>query len=192
MNSLLAERDLPLLNLETYQEIFDFPVIQYYQKLGFDFQRDPFEVIGLEFMNRYLSRLDEAGLASGAYSTLSHFNEKGYRQVILSAMEHQTLEKALATKGIRSFFDEVSGIADHYGGSKLEQGKELIHRLQTVSKTLYLIGDTLHDAEVASQLGVHPILISHGHHSEKRLKKTGAVVVGDFAGIISHFNTYNL
>ncbi len=46
MNGMLAERKLPLRTLEQYMEIFDFPVRDYYIKLGFDFSRESFEVVG--------------------------------------------------------------------------------------------------------------------------------------------------
>jgi phosphoglycolate phosphatase len=189
MNSLLSERGLPLLNLTKYHNVFDFPVINYYQKLGFDFETDPFEVIGLEFMKRYLVRLEEAGLVHGAAECLEYFKGMGYRQAILSAMEETTLQKTLTEKGILSYFTEVAGIGDHYGGSKLESGKRLLKKLNIDTNRTWLIGDTLHDAEVAEQLGCRLVLIAHGHHSADRLSSSGATVVKDFSALKSFFET---
>lgn len=39
MNTLLVEHNLPLIDREYYREIFDFPVLHYYQKLGFNFEK---------------------------------------------------------------------------------------------------------------------------------------------------------
>ncbi|NLH52247.1 MAG: HAD family hydrolase, partial [Bacteroidales bacterium] len=55
MNSLLSERGLDLIDYEKYRQWFEFPVIKYYQKLGFDFTRESFEEVGLEFMKRYFA-----------------------------------------------------------------------------------------------------------------------------------------
>ena len=40
-----------------------------------------------------------------------------------------------------------------------------------------LIGDTLHDAEVAEAIGVDCVLVAHGHQSKQRLKQGGVPVV---------------
>ena len=37
MNKMLKKRNLPKIDSKKYREIFDFPVTEYYSKLGFDF-----------------------------------------------------------------------------------------------------------------------------------------------------------
>ena len=39
-----------------------------------------------------------------------------------------------------------------------------------------MIGDTVHDYEVAQSMGTDCFLISQGHHSLQRLNKTGAKI----------------
>ena len=51
-----------------------------------------------------------------------------------------------------------------------------------------MIGDTDHDFEVAGAIGIDCLLLSHGHHCSKRLKKTGAQVVQNLMDISSFFN----
>ena len=40
-----------------------------------------------------------------------------------------------------------------------------------------MIGDTLHDHEVAEAIGTDCILLAHGHHTPERLAATGKRVV---------------
>jgi phosphoglycolate phosphatase len=40
-----------------------------------------------------------------------------------------------------------------------------------------MIGDTVHDYEVAQAMGTDCILISSGHNSRERLENTGALVL---------------
>ena len=47
MNSLLKKRNLPLLHVDKYKDIFTFPVKDYYSQLGFDFTTEPFEKTGI-------------------------------------------------------------------------------------------------------------------------------------------------
>ena len=51
MDSMLKERSLGTLTLDRYQRLFEFPVIDYYRKLGFDFTKESFEKTGTEFIN---------------------------------------------------------------------------------------------------------------------------------------------
>lgn len=46
MNELLNKRNLDLIrSREYYREVFGFPVIDYYQKLGFDFNQESFDKV---------------------------------------------------------------------------------------------------------------------------------------------------
>ena len=43
-----------------------------------------------------------------------------------------------------------------------------------------LIGDTIHDYEVAQEIGSECILMSHGHQDEARLLRLGIPIAKDF------------
>ena len=49
---------------------------------------------------------------------------------------------------------------------------------------MLLIGDTLHDAEVAAAADVDCVLVAHGHQSKERLKQSGAQVVDSLEAIV--------
>ena len=53
MNSILQQRNMETITIEKYREIFGFPVKDYYIKLGFDLEKEPFEESGLEFIKKY-------------------------------------------------------------------------------------------------------------------------------------------
>ncbi|MCB0413541.1 MAG: hypothetical protein KDD50_04370, partial [Bdellovibrionales bacterium] len=52
MNSILCEHRLAPIDKKMYRQIFDFPVIKYYQKLGFDFNKESFESLCHKFVDR--------------------------------------------------------------------------------------------------------------------------------------------
>ena len=97
MNGLLRARALPLLTVERYRDVFDFPVIEYYRKLGFDFARDPFEVVGTEFIRHYEQRKLEAGLYPGARAVIKALRTAGLSQSVLSAYQQDTLRSLVGT-----------------------------------------------------------------------------------------------
>ena len=53
VNILLKERNLPTLTVEKYKDIFGFPVIDYYVKAGFDFEKEPFEIPAKQYVKLY-------------------------------------------------------------------------------------------------------------------------------------------
>lgn len=50
-----------------------------------------------------------------------------------------------------------------------------------------LLGDTLHDAEVAEELGSSCILIANGHQSKQRLVESGHLVIDNLKKLLDHF-----
>ena len=71
INSLLAEEHLPqLTGVAAYHAALGFPVIHYYEKLGFDFAKTPFSVLADRYIAAYTAAQSRAGLAADALPTL--------------------------------------------------------------------------------------------------------------------------
>lgn len=185
VNSLLKDRNLPLINTKKYKEVFSFPVKEYYKTLGFDFEAEDFSIPAHQYIDLYYAGFDSCSLQKNTVEVLTHFREKGIRQFVLSAMEHKMLEKTLKIKGIFHFFEGVAGLKDHYAVSKVDVGKQLILDFKIEQDKTWMIGDTTHDFEVAHQLGVKCILIADGHQTSERLEKTGGTVIESLNGLIS-------
>lgn len=177
MNGMLTERGLPLKTIDAYKELFDFPVRDYYEKLGWDFSIDPFDIVGMEFIVRYNRRQHETRLHAEAASTLARFREMGYRQLILSAREQNELLSEANALGVSEYFDRICGLDDHYAHGKTDVGRRLVDELDVPKDKLLFIGDTRHDAEVAGEIGIDCILIPNGHHSLSRLMKLGVPII---------------
>lgn len=173
MNVLLAKRGLPLLDIVRYREIFTFPVINYYRELGFDFETEPFEIPAMEFIDEFGRNLTYAPLSENSIEVLDFFADRSCRQFVLSAMEHKALINSVSIKGITKYFQDIRGINDHYANGKEHIAYELISKNHLDKNKTVLIGDTLHDREVAGKIGIHCLLISAGHQSYERLESGG-------------------
>lgn len=177
MNGLLAARGLPVLTAQTYRELFDFPVVDYYRRLGFDFSRDPFDRVGTEFIVGYEARRGECRLRPDAEAVLGRLREAGLSQSVLSAQKQGTLDGVVAEYGLADFFLHCQGIDDHFAAGKLEQGHRLMQVLQPIEPAqVLLIGDTTHDREVACALGIDCRLVASGHQTRERLEGCGVPV----------------
>lgn len=181
MNTLLARRGLPRLDRARYHALFDFPVRTYYGRLGFDPVTDGFERLSVEFIAGYDARRLESGLHRDAVSVLAAAATAGMRQSILSAYRHETLHEIVAHFGLTPHFDHIAGLDNIHAHSKVALGRDLVRRLPVAPADILLVGDTLHDLEVARELGIGCALIAGGHHPAARLQATGARVYTDLA-----------
>lgn len=181
INILLRDRNKSEIDRTTYREIFTFPVRDYYLRAGFDFSGEAFEKPALEFITHYDKMVRNAGLFEDAEPVLRQLDERGYTQMVLSAMQQGFLDSLVDELGIRNYFEQVSGIDNHYADGKTESARRL---MRIIEGEAVLIGDTLHDHEVASALGIDVILVSRGHQSAERLAATGAVVVNTLKEVV--------
>src|SRR5262245_32168867 len=91
MEEILSQHGLPSLTQVTYREIFCFPVVDYYRRLGFDFTKVPFEVLSDHFMAGYRRHAPTLALHRGARDLLAALREDGMRQSVLSAAKEDHL-----------------------------------------------------------------------------------------------------
>ena len=176
INQLLRDRKLIPLNLERYLDVFMFPVQDYYELIGFDLKTEPFEIPAFQFISIYNKAVEACGLHDEVVPLLSRLCSLGYRQFILSAMEQQVLEKTVADNDIHHFFEDLCGLSDNFAVSKVANGKSLISKRGLNPERTLLVGDTIHDYEVAQAIGCKCALVAKGHQSKERLLKSGAEV----------------
>lgn len=172
VNTMLRERSLPEIeSVEAYREIFRFPVIDYYKDLGFDFDAEPFDVLAPIWIALYNKNSADAPLQEGAKETLEEFKKLDVPQLLLSATEINMLKGQLDGLGITKYFDEIMGLDNIHAHSKAAIALDWMAR--TPDAHPLFIGDSLHDAEVASAVGADCVLVANGHQSRKRLEQSG-------------------
>lgn len=186
LNEMLALRNHPPVDLMRYLEIFDFPVIEYYKKAGFVFPKDNFDELANIFINNYRKLNYTCPLNEGVIEVLTTLKENNIHLSVVSASEINLLKDQLSYYGIIKYFDGISGLDNINAESKIESAKRYLKQSKyDLSKTI-MIGDTLHDAEVAKELGVDCILVAHGHQSKYRLLQSGCIVVDNMLDVLKY------
>lgn len=185
INIVLNRYQLPEIHEEKYLEIFTFPVIDYYERLGFDFEKQPFTVVGTEFIEEYTKRQLKPGLHHGARELMTCLKQNGITQSLLSAARQQMLDTLISHHQLDEFFIKVIGQDDHYAHGKTEAGKLWVDSLDVRPHEVLFIGDTLHDLDVAKAIGADCALIAGGHTSYRRLKESTAFVFKDISELRS-------
>ena len=114
MNKMLKKRNLPGIDSKKYKEIFDFPVTKYYLKLGYDFSKESFEELTVEFISEYYARFNECKLFDEAEEVLKKISDSEIAQSILSASKEDVLTEKIRHYGIDKYFCRILGLDNHY------------------------------------------------------------------------------
>jgi len=165
------------LSRDEYLHIFTFPVKDYYEKVGFDWNIHSYEEVGKYWFDWYCKLKDEYSLHDGVVDVLKLSHEKGYQNILLSASNIDALKQQLIDLDIEEYFDEVLAIDNIYAGSKVDIALNWIKDKDP--KDCLMLGDTLHDLEVAREMNVECILISNGHQAKEILLEHHDKVVDD-------------
>lgn len=173
---MLSKRHLPQLDLSTYKDIFCFPVKQFHIQIGIDFGKESIEEVSAEYMKLYKSYEKEIKLHADVPFILDAINAKGIDQYILSAAGKNDLLRLLDHFHLSEKFKGIYGAEDICATGKTGIGQKLIKENSLTPDKALIIGDTLHDAEVAQALGIKSVLYSGGHNSYDLLKNKSGVI----------------
>ena len=177
-NRLLTAHGLmPFSTVTEYRERFGFPIIDYYRRMGFDFDVTPYDELAVEWVDYYMEETRSAHLYDGFLPAWEFFRDNGLVQILLSATEREMLSGQLELLGVRGCFDEILGQDTIHAYGKRELG--VAWSAAHPDAVPILIGDTEHDAEVARAMGADCILLACGHRPSAALKQCGALAVAE-------------
>jgi len=177
INVLLTKYNKSVLSLQDYQKHFDFPVKDYYERIGFDFKQTPFEIVGTEFINGYYERWGECKLHKDVENVLRAIRHAGLHQSILSAADVKMLNAGVELFHLREYFDELIGLDHHYAHGKIDVARAYMKRTGFNPEDVLYIGDTTHDSDVAREINVDVVLFTNGHHTPDRLENCGVPMI---------------
>ncbi len=185
LNELLKKHGCkPVDDVEKYKSIFGFPIVDYYERAGFNFDKCSFSSLAHEYMDIYMPASFNCGIVKNAQEVLAELSSRGISQIVLSASEQDNLELQVRHYGLEKYFTQLVGTSNIYGVSKVDAGKSWIERNNVDTASTVMIGDTEHDLEVASAIGVDCILSSLGHRPRAALAATGKLVIDDLREIL--------
>ena len=172
LNEMITVRGGQPIGMEFYRDHFAFPVRPFYDKIGIVARNeDEWNGIAHEYHEVYGRQPKK--LNPLAVTALEMAKEAGCRQSIVSALRQDLLEADMARNGVTKYFERICGSDNLDGASKLERARVLLRTLsETVPSDTHfvLIGDALHDKEVADALGIDCILCAQGSHAAWRLR----------------------
>lgn len=186
INAILRKNELPeFADAAEYRRTFCFPVQDYYRKCGFDFEKTPFEVLAREFIGLYQKASEGCALAPSALAALGKARERGFRQILLSASKQENLLSQVSAYPLARYFSEILGIGHIYATSKADLAASWMEKQSPEGRDVVMIGDSLHDYEVAQSIGARCVLYTAGHQAITDEHRGHAIVVSDLRDAIA-------
>ncbi len=177
VNPMLAARGLPIIpDVDTYRELFGFPIDDYYRRLGFDFEKEDYDtVLAPEWVAHYLAGEASCPANDGVAETIAAAQARGVEQLMLSASKLEQLQGQLLRLGLSDAFTAVLGLDNIHARSKTHLA--LAWKEEHPDARPLFIGDTEHDAAVAAAIGADCVLFTGGHQSRRKLSTCGVPLI---------------
>lgn len=166
LNAILSRRGLETVSLDHYRKNFAFPVRYFYESLGVNIECEDWDALAQEYHDAYHEC--ELRLAADAKDALELVRGSGAVQAVVSAMREDYLVSDMDRFGIRPFFEAVLGTNNLDGCSKLSRIRDYVASAGT-GEEYVVIGDSLHDKEVADAIGARCVFYGGGSHDPSRL-----------------------
>lgn len=176
VNDMLIKRNLPTITIQQYHQYLDTPIYKFYEHI-FDLNKITFDVIQSEFNSGYNKYISDNPLNDGAIAVMKKLKESDIKQVIVSSSNQDIVQKGAEKFGVAEYMNYISGSSDNFVGSKVERAIGVISKITTDYSKVVVIGDTLHDCQLANEIGADCILLSTGHQSKADLQTTGKPVI---------------
>ena len=171
LNIMLRRRGAAEITMDFYRDRFAFPVRPFYEDIGVKLECEDWDALAVEYHDLYAQQPKR--LNAGTLAALSAVSAAGAKQSIISALRQDLLERTVKEEhGLGGFFEKIYGVDNLDGASKLARARELVADIRRESDDeLVMIGDALHDKEVADGLGIPCVLCSQGSHAQWRLER---------------------
>ncbi len=112
----------------------------------------------------FLARDPEIPLFPGARAMLAGLRDRGHALAIATGKSRAGLTRALDNTGLQPLF-AASRCADQCASKPApDMLYELMKELGTDAANTLMIGDTVHDLQMAASAGVQAVAVSHGAH----------------------------
>jgi phosphoglycolate phosphatase len=109
-------------------------------------------------------------LFEGAEAVLSELAARGYLLGIATGKSRRGLDEALEASGLKRFFDATATADEHPSKPHPAMLEDVLGRLGVNPDDAVMVGDSIFDLEMANNLAVRGIGITHGVHDAQRLQ----------------------
>lgn len=126
------------------------------------------QAYGQHFFTKEVSQDD---LFPGVYGMLERFKQAGYLLAVATGKKNAGLRKAMTGTGVTEFFDTTRSADQTASKPNPLMIDEIVTEMQVSKDRTLMVGDSVHDLQMALSAGVAAIAVECGAHSGEVLKQ---------------------
>ncbi len=182
VNDILSDLGRPSIDMAQYYHLMRDGMDRYYEYLFYP-DKAPYDKLTVWFSKYYDEHIKTAALHDGAEEVLKELACMGITQTIVSSSHKEKVRRDAARFGVDGCFDELLGADDLLVGSKVERAIDYIERKGFEPSRTLVVGDMIHDVDMAKAIGAHCVIIPKGHQSPERVAELGAEIQPDITAL---------
>jgi len=117
----------------------------------------------------FLAREDEAQLYTGVEEMLSDLHARGIRMAVATGKARRGLERALDASGLRRWFETTRCADEGFAKPNPDMLHVILECTGVEPGAALMIGDTIHDLDLAANAGMEAVAVTYGAHDETLL-----------------------
>ena len=176
VNDMLIRRNQNPIDLDTYYKSMGVPIWKFYERVFLPGTITPQEAIA-EFDSGYEKHLSKNPLMEGIVEILSLFKSMGKHQIVVSASHVDKVKARLSELKVLDFFSDVLAHSDYNADSKTYLAREYFKSNNLDLYDAVVIGDSVFDFTMASELQCDCILTTQGHQSRREFSTVDAQII---------------
>lgn len=134
-----------------------------------DLPEDSVSEIIARYRYHYLSCDQDLCLFEGVPSLMGELHAGGYSLAVATGKSRRGLERAFEHSGLGSFFHASRCADECFSKPHPQMLMELMEELEVEPDRTVMIGDTVHDLQMARNAGVSALAVSYGAHPKESL-----------------------
>jgi phosphoglycolate phosphatase len=129
-----------------------------------DVPPEKYPELGARYRHHYLRHQDDLVLFDGVLPMIDALRERGHKLAVATGKSRRGLDLALDTVALRERFDSSRTADETFGKPHPRMLLELMEELEVLPERTLMIGDTVHDLQLATNAGCASVGVSYGAH----------------------------
>ncbi len=129
-----------------------------------DVPPEKYPELGARYRHHYLRHQDDLVLFDGVLPMIDALRARGHKLAVATGKSRRGLDLALDTVALRERFDSSRTADETFGKPHPRMLLELMEELEVLPERTLMIGDTIHDLQLATNAGCASVGVSYGAH----------------------------
>lgn len=167
-----VQYDCPIPEPQAAKDVIGLSIIKAMQTLFPEADKQRQEQLVSSYSRKYFSKqISQDDLFPGVYGMLVQLNEAGYRLAVATGKTRIGLQEALQATGTEELFC-ITRCADETASKPDPRMiNEIIQHTSTAKERSLMVGDSIHDLQMARNAHISAMAVSCGAHSAEYLQQ---------------------